>query len=111
MSAPRVANGDRDRIETGSVVVDGVAVFFRRIPGEGPPVVLAHGVPNHSEQWLPFLGRMRGPALAFDMPGFGRSARPDPDSFDACLIQLATNSSSSAFCVCRQSVRPAARAL
>ena len=77
-----MADGDRDRIETGSVVVDGVPVFFRRIPGEGPPVVLAHGVPNHSEQWLPFLGRMRGPALAFDMPGFGRSARPDSDSFD-----------------------------
>lgn len=77
-----MANGDRDRIETGSVVVDGVPVFFRRIPGEGPPVVLVHGVPDHSERWQPFLERMRGPALAFDLPGFGRSGRPDPERFD-----------------------------
>jgi pimeloyl-ACP methyl ester carboxylesterase len=79
---PGVADGGEDRIETGSVVVDGVAVFFRRIPGEGPPAVLVHGVPNHSELWQPFLERMRGPALAFDLPGFGRSDRPDPAAYD-----------------------------
>jgi pimeloyl-ACP methyl ester carboxylesterase len=77
-----VADGDSDRIETGTVVVDGVSVFFRSIPEEGTPVVLLHGVPDHSEQWLPFLQRMRGPALAFDLPGFGRSDRPSPDGFD-----------------------------
>jgi pimeloyl-ACP methyl ester carboxylesterase len=44
-------------------------------------VVLVHGVPDHSEQWVPFLERLPGPALAFDLPGFGRSDRPDPGAF------------------------------
>lgn len=72
----------RNAIETGTVVVDGVETFFRRLPGEGAPVVLVHGVPTHSEDWLPLLERMRGPAVAFDLPGFGRSQRPAPGSFD-----------------------------
>lgn len=70
------------RIETGTVIVDGVATFFRRLPGEGPPVVFVHGVPTHSEDWMPILERMRGPAIALDLPGFGRSDRPAPESFD-----------------------------
>ena len=71
-----------DRIETGTVIVDGVPIFFRRLSGEGPPAVLVHGVPTHSEDWQPILDRMRGPAVAFDLPGFGRSGRPAPGSFD-----------------------------
>ena len=70
------------RIETGRVVVDGTATFFRRIEGEGPPAVFVHGNPTHSEDWAPILERMRGPALALDLPGFGRSQRPDPAGFD-----------------------------
>jgi pimeloyl-ACP methyl ester carboxylesterase len=31
---------------------------------------------------MPVLERMRGPALALDLPGWGRSARPDPEGFD-----------------------------
>jgi pimeloyl-ACP methyl ester carboxylesterase len=69
-------------IETGTAMVDGVSTFFRRIPGEGPPAVFVHGNPTHSEDWLPFLERMSGPALAFDLPGWGRSARPSPSEFD-----------------------------
>lgn len=68
-------------IETGTVHVDGIETFFRRTPGEGPPVVMIHGVPDHSGQWTPFLERLPGPALALDLPGFGRSGRPDPDRF------------------------------
>jgi pimeloyl-ACP methyl ester carboxylesterase len=70
------------RIETGTVIVDGVATFFRRLPGEGPPAVFVHGNPTHSEDWTPVLERMRGPALALDLPGFGRSDRPPPENFD-----------------------------
>ena len=69
-------------METGSVSVDGVSTFFRRIPGEGPPVVLIHGVPGHSQDWVEIMEEMRGPALAFDLPSFGRSDRPPPGSFD-----------------------------
>ncbi|HEX2358759.1 MAG TPA: alpha/beta hydrolase [Solirubrobacterales bacterium] len=77
-----MAVASESRVETGSVVVDGTTVFYRRIAGDGPPAVFVHGVPDHSEQWTPFLERMRGPALAFDLPGFGRSDRPPPERFD-----------------------------
>jgi pimeloyl-ACP methyl ester carboxylesterase len=69
-------------VETGTVDVDGVATFFRRVPGDGPPAVFVHGNPTHSADWLPILERMRGPALALDLPGFGRSDRPEPAAFD-----------------------------
>jgi pimeloyl-ACP methyl ester carboxylesterase len=75
-------------IETGTVMVDGVSTFFRRLPGTGPPVVFAHGNPTHSGDWQPFLERMRGPALAFDYPGWGRSGRPSPDEFDYSMESL-----------------------
>jgi len=80
-TAPRSETAET-RIETGTVVVDGVETFFRRIEGEGPPAVFMHGNPTHSEDWLPILEQMRGPALAFDLPGFGRSERPSPEQFD-----------------------------
>ena len=76
-------------IETGTVMVDGVSTFFRRVHGEGPPVVFVHGNPTHSEDWIPFLERMEGPALAFDLPGWGRSARPSPSEFDYSMDGLA----------------------
>lgn len=63
-------------IEEGRLRVDGVDVFYRRVPGEGTPTVYCHGNPTHGEDWLPFLER-GGPALAIDMPGWGRSARPE----------------------------------
>ena len=36
--------------------------------------VYVHGVPNNSDDWLPFLERTGG--FAPDLPGFGRSAKP-----------------------------------
>ena len=45
-------------------------------------MILVHGNPTHSEDWLPILERMRGPAIALDLPGFGRSDRPSPEDFD-----------------------------
>jgi pimeloyl-ACP methyl ester carboxylesterase len=82
-SAPTVA-----AIETGTVMVDGVSTFFRRVPGEGPPVVFVHGNPTHSEDWQPFLDRLKGPGLSFDLPGWGRSARPSPSEFDYSMEGL-----------------------
>jgi pimeloyl-ACP methyl ester carboxylesterase len=76
-------------IETGTVMVDGVSTFFRRVPGDGPPALFVHGVPVHSEDWMPFLERMSGPALAFDLPGFGRADRPSPAEFDYSMYGLA----------------------
>jgi pimeloyl-ACP methyl ester carboxylesterase len=75
-------------IETGTVVVDGVSTFYRRIPGDGTPCLFVHGNPTNSEDWLPFLERMEGPALALDLPGWGRSDRPPPAEFDYSMHGL-----------------------
>jgi len=64
------------RIEEGTLVVEGTEVFTRRVEGEGPPAVFAHGNPGNSDDWLPFMERMQGPAFSFDFPGWGRSGRP-----------------------------------
>ena len=84
MSAPTVAE-----IEIGTVMVDGVSTFFRRVAGDGPPTVFVHGNPTNSEDWRPFLERIQGPALAFDLPGWGRSSRPSPAEFDYSMDGLA----------------------
>ena len=74
-------------VEEAELTVDGVRVFYRRVAGEGTPTVYCHGNPTHGEDWLPFLQR-GGPALAIDMPGWGRSDRPDPAHFDYSMHGL-----------------------
>jgi pimeloyl-ACP methyl ester carboxylesterase len=69
------------------VVVDGVRVFVRRVAGEGTPTVYCHGNPSHGGDWVPFL-EGGGPAVAIDMPGWGRSDRPDPARFDYSMFGL-----------------------
>jgi pimeloyl-ACP methyl ester carboxylesterase len=75
------------RIEEATVTVDGVRVFCRRVSGDGAPTVFVHGNPTHSEDWVPFLERMSGPAIAPDLPGWGRSDRPR--DFDYTMHGLA----------------------
>jgi pimeloyl-ACP methyl ester carboxylesterase len=65
-----------------TVEIAGFRTFLRERPGEGPPVVFVHGNPTSSLDWVPFLERLPGPAIAYDLPGFGRSERPDPSRFD-----------------------------
>jgi len=54
--------------------IDGLLVAWREAPGSDPPILWVHGVPDSSEQWIPFLERAGG--IAVDLPGFGRSAKP-----------------------------------
>jgi pimeloyl-ACP methyl ester carboxylesterase len=75
------------KIEEGELVVGGVRVFYRRVPGEGTPTVYCHGNPSHGEDWIPFMER-GGPSIAIDMPGWGRSDRPDPARFDYSMNGL-----------------------
>jgi pimeloyl-ACP methyl ester carboxylesterase len=75
------------RIEERMIEVGGVEVFVRQVAGVGVPTVFVHGHPTHSEDWVAFLERVRGPALAFDLPGWGRSARPT--DFDYTMDGLA----------------------
>jgi pimeloyl-ACP methyl ester carboxylesterase len=74
-------------IEEAELQVDGVRVFYRRVAGEGTPTVYCHGNPTHGEDWVPFLER-GGPAIAIDMPGWGRSDHPDPEQFDYSMYGL-----------------------
>jgi pimeloyl-ACP methyl ester carboxylesterase len=84
LSAPTVPD-----LETGTVMVDGVSTYFRRVGGAGPPTVFVHGNPTHSGDWLPFLERLGRPAIALDLPGWGRSARPSAVEFDYSMTGLA----------------------
>ncbi|MEA2442957.1 MAG: hypothetical protein QOJ12_249, partial [Thermoleophilales bacterium] len=63
---------DERRAEIG-----GIDIFWREAPAAdgGAPVVYVHGVPTNSDDWLPFLERTGG--LALDLPGFGRSGKPN----------------------------------
>jgi pimeloyl-ACP methyl ester carboxylesterase len=76
------------RIEERFVDVDGVGVFIRQVLGDGAPTVFAHGNPTHSGDWVPFLEHIEGPAIAFDMPGWGQSSTPRHREFDYTLDGL-----------------------
>jgi pimeloyl-ACP methyl ester carboxylesterase len=71
------------------VRVEGVEVFYRWVAGDGTPVVYCHGNPTHGEEWVPFLER-GGAAVAIDMPGWGRSDKPDPRRFDYSMYGLSS---------------------
>jgi pimeloyl-ACP methyl ester carboxylesterase len=75
-------------IEEAVVHVDGVRTFYRRVRGDGPPTLFVHGNPTHSEEWVPFLRRIEGAAVALDLPGWGFSERPGTDRFDYTLEGL-----------------------
>jgi pimeloyl-ACP methyl ester carboxylesterase len=76
-----------NRVEEAELRIDGVRIFYRRVAGAGTPTVYCHGNPTHGEDWLAFLER-GGPAIAIDMPGWGRSDRPDPARFDYSMYGL-----------------------
>lgn len=54
---------------------------------EGPGYVFLHGLPVDADSWSAVAGRVDAPALAADLPGFGRSA-PARQSHDDWLAAL-----------------------
>lgn len=85
-----------NKVEERTLTVEGVRVFYRQVGGEAIPTVYIHGNPTHSQDWLPFI-RSGGPAFALDLPGWGRSDRPQGFDYtmhglsgflDRCLGQL-----------------------
>jgi len=58
--------------------------------GEGPPLVLLHGVGHHWQAWRPVIERLRGSfdLIACDTPGFGRSA-PLPSTMEPTVTSHA----------------------
>ncbi len=72
------------------------ALRFRQVPtaegeistmqaGEGPPVVLAHGLGASKASFLPTVGALAAHhrVIAIDLPGFGDSAKPVGPAYDA----------------------------
>lgn len=60
--------------------IDEMPIAWRRAPGDDPPVLYLHGVPESGAMWEPFLARTGG--LAPDLPGFGRSAKRGDFRYD-----------------------------
>jgi pimeloyl-ACP methyl ester carboxylesterase len=59
--------------------------IFVRDEGEGPPILLMHGVPASSflyRKVLPLLAAGGRRAIAFDLPGLGLSAKPTNTPYD-----------------------------
>ncbi|MEY2432197.1 MAG: epoxide hydrolase 4 [Acidimicrobiaceae bacterium] len=65
------------------VVTNGIRLFcLEDGPRSGPLVILVHGWPEFSWSWrhqLPALGGAGYHVVALDLPGFGRSDKPDVD--------------------------------
>jgi pimeloyl-ACP methyl ester carboxylesterase len=58
--------------------------------GEGPPLVLLHGIGHHWQAWTPVMERLKGEfdVLACDSPGFGKSA-PLPAGIEPTITSYA----------------------
>lgn len=65
----------------GYAVANGIRIFYVE-EGDGPLVLLLHGFPQYSYMWRHQLGPLAAAgfrAVAVDMPGYGRSDKPDVD--------------------------------
>lgn len=74
--------------------LDGISIRYRDTGGDGPVVLLTHGIAASLEMWYPQLEEL-GPSLriiAWDLPGHGLSAlgdQPyDPDQFATVGFQF-----------------------
>jgi pimeloyl-ACP methyl ester carboxylesterase len=56
--------------------------------GEGPPVVMLHGLGATKAEFLPTIEALSGShrLIAIDLPGFGDSAKPFPAAYDAAFF-------------------------
>lgn len=77
---------------------------LRTREAQGSPLLLLHGFSDSADTWRPLLARLRElrrPALAVDLPGFGRASRldrgapilPQLDRFASAAIELAARRS------------------
>ena len=61
------------------VPIRGVDLAIWEWPGDGPPLVFAHATGFHARCWDAVIRRLPGHrAIAIDLRGHGRSAKPDP---------------------------------
>ena len=67
--------------QTRRVAVGGGVDLHLAEQGEGPPILLLHGWPQHGEMWRPLIGALARDhrVLVPDLRGFGRSDAPRGD--------------------------------
>ena len=80
----------------GYAVANGIRLFYVE-EGSGPLVLFLHGFPEYSYSWRYQLGPVADAgfrAVAIDLPGYGRSDKPDVDYdvewVNRCLADLIT---------------------
>ncbi len=64
-------------------LADGRGVNVECWPGDGPPLVLLHGLLDCAAGWKHLAGLMDRPCYAVDLPGFGESACPTRNRISA----------------------------
>jgi pimeloyl-ACP methyl ester carboxylesterase len=76
--ADRPGSSARPLLRSRSLHVDGLE-FHHLEQGQGPPLLLLHGFPDHAAAWRPLLERLQGSslrALAPDLRGYGATSAP-----------------------------------
>ena len=70
----------KSEIRTEEIVLHGHRVSYR-VAGEGPPILLIHGIAGRSEQWIDVMELLAetNTVIAPDLLGHGRSAKPRGD--------------------------------
>ena len=90
----------KGRLAQRRIAVDGVQVHYRAstrpVPAERPPVVLVHGYGMSSRYMVPLAEALAGDFRVYapDLPGFGRSEKPErvldiPELADALAAWMA----------------------
>ena len=66
-----------DTVQERWVSLPGLDLFVREA-GDGPPLLLLHGWPQHGAMWEPLIGELAGDfrVIVPDLRGFGRSEAP-----------------------------------
>jgi pimeloyl-ACP methyl ester carboxylesterase/predicted ester cyclase len=80
------------RVAFRTVYAGGVDVFYREVgPADAPVLLLLHGFPSSSRMFMPLFTRLatRHRLVAPDLPGFGHSSAPLPESFAYTFDRLA----------------------
>ncbi len=82
IAAPAVSScgGEADRFDLRHVTINGQGVAYR-LAGEGPAIVLIHGLASSSAAWRRVGGRLAKDhtVLAVDLLGHGQSSKPRGD--------------------------------